>query len=130
MITVLRDATIFTGEAMVEDHALVIRGGVVLDIVRNAKVSARRGRFLPGRILAPGLIDAQVNGGGNLLFNNAPTPATEVAIAKAHAAAGHHAAFSDLHHRHARGHAKAAAASREARKIAAIFLASISKGRI
>ena len=38
----------------------------------------------PGRWLAPGFIDTQVNGGGDVLFNDAPTPDGIPAIAAAH----------------------------------------------
>lgn len=39
---------------------------------------------LAGDILAPGFIDTQVNGGGGVLFNDAPTAATIAAIGAAH----------------------------------------------
>jgi N-acetylglucosamine-6-phosphate deacetylase len=38
----------------------------------------------PGAWLAPGFIDLQVNGGGDVLFNNSPTPETIQTIAAAH----------------------------------------------
>jgi N-acetylglucosamine-6-phosphate deacetylase len=42
-------------------------------------------RHLPaGSWLAPGFIDLQVNGGGDVLFNNLPTPEAIAAIATAH----------------------------------------------
>src|SRR5512145_2715708 len=37
-----------------------------------------------GAWLAPGFIDVQVNGGGDVLFNDAPTPEAIAAIAAAH----------------------------------------------
>ena len=37
-----------------------------------------------GAWLAPGFIDLQVNGGGDVLFNNSPTPETIITIAGAH----------------------------------------------
>ncbi len=39
---------------------------------------------LGGQLLVPGFVDAQVNGGGGLLFNDAPTAATVRAIGAAH----------------------------------------------
>jgi N-acetylglucosamine-6-phosphate deacetylase len=79
----LCDAVIFTGEAFVEGHALLLKDGKVLDLVRKAPaeadiVSCRK------QILTPGLIDIQANGGGNILFNNTPTEDACLAIAKAH----------------------------------------------
>jgi N-acetylglucosamine-6-phosphate deacetylase len=38
----------------------------------------------PGTVLAPGFIDLQVNGGGGILLNDAPTPDAMRAIARAH----------------------------------------------
>lgn len=85
LLTVLHDATIFTGEAFVEGHALLVRDGKILDIVSRNKIPADAEKIsCADRILAPGYIDAQVNGGGNVLFNNEPTAETCLAIAKAH----------------------------------------------
>ena len=85
MPTALSDATIFTGEAMVEGHTLLVEGGKVLDIVADRATPAGAPKIsCAGQILAPGFIDAQVNGGGNILFNHAPTPESCIAIAKAH----------------------------------------------
>jgi N-acetylglucosamine-6-phosphate deacetylase len=84
-LTALTDATLFTGEAFVEGHALIIGGGRIIDIAQSRKIPADAERVsYPGRILAPGFIDVQVNGGGNLLFNNTPTAATCLGIAAAH----------------------------------------------
>jgi len=83
------DATILTGEAVVENHALLVGGGSIVDIVPNRHVPAEAQKIAcGGQILAPGLIDAQVNGGGNAQFNNDPSAATCLTIAKAHRAYG------------------------------------------
>jgi len=85
MLTALTDATIFTGEAFVETHALLIEDGKILDIAGNRKIPADAKKIsYAGKILAPGFIDAQVNGGGNVLFNNTPTVEACLAIAAAH----------------------------------------------
>jgi N-acetylglucosamine-6-phosphate deacetylase len=39
---------------------------------------------LGGHTVAPGFVDLQVNGGGDVLFNDAPTPETVEAIVRAH----------------------------------------------
>ena len=65
---------------------------VVIEDKQIVGVAARRDlpeevpvQELPaGQWLAPGFIDVQVNGGGDRLFNNDPTPATIAAIAAAH----------------------------------------------
>lgn len=84
-ITAFCDATILTGEATVEGHALLVRGVTVVDLVSNSKIPADAIKVsCPDQIIAPGLVDAQVNGGDNLLLNNAPTADTCLAITKAH----------------------------------------------
>lgn len=89
MLTALCEATIFTGEAMVEGHALLIRDGKILDIVAQSKTPADAHKInQSGHILAPGLIDVQVNGGGNIQLNNTPTAESCIAIANAHRAYG------------------------------------------
>ena len=85
MLTALCHATILTGESTVENHALLLNNGKVVDIVRSNAIPADARRILyPERLLVPGFIDAQVNGGGNLLFNQSPTAETALAIAHAH----------------------------------------------
>ena len=86
-VTALCDATILTGEAAVERHALLLQGGLILDIARQIPAEAEQVPC-PGLLLVPGLVDAQVNGGGNVLFNAEPAAATALAIAAAHMAAG------------------------------------------
>ncbi len=88
-LAALTQGVIFTGEAFVENHALLLKDGRVLDIVAQAAVPAEAEVYAcPEAILAPGFIDCQVNGGGNVLFNDQPTAEGAVAIARAHAAYG------------------------------------------
>src|SRR6476660_3905564 len=69
------------------NHALIlIAGGIVQSITprdENARCSSTE-IMPPGSILAPGFIDLQVNGGGGVLLNDAPTPDAMRAIARAH----------------------------------------------
>lgn len=51
---------------------------------------------LPGALLAPGFIDLQVNGGGGLLFNDAPALDTLAAITRAHRRRGTTALLATL----------------------------------
>ena len=84
-LTAFCNATILTGEAVVEGHALLVSGTSVVDIVSMNHVPADT-YTIPcnGQIIAPGLIDAQVNGGGNILLNNRPTAESCRAISLAH----------------------------------------------
>jgi N-acetylglucosamine-6-phosphate deacetylase len=73
---------LFTGEAMLDEHAVLIEDGRVVDIVPADSVTAER---LPDDIiLAPGFIDVQVNGGGGVLFNDTPDLPTLRRIVQAH----------------------------------------------
>lgn len=82
-------ARIFTGEHFLDGHAVLVDGARVLDVRPMADVPAGCSRHdLPGGTLAPGFIDAQVNGGGGVLFNEARTAEGVAAIAAAHARHG------------------------------------------
>lgn len=66
-------ARIFDGESLLEGRALVFSSAGIEAIV-SARNIPEECEIIPadGQILAPGLVDLQVNGGGGLLFNNAP----------------------------------------------------------
>ena len=68
------------------DCAVVIEGGEIIALTPRCDLpGAVPVRHLPdGAWLAPGFIDAQVNGGGDVLFNDNPTPEGIAAIAAAH----------------------------------------------
>lgn len=78
--------TVFDGEALYRNHAVVIEGERIRQLVPAAEVPASVPvRRLPdGAWLAPGFIDVQVNGGGDVLFNDSPTADGIAAIAAAH----------------------------------------------
>ncbi len=80
---------IFDGSKIVSDHALLVQGGVVRGVVARADVpGAARIERLEGGTLVPGYVDLQVNGGGGVMFNDAPSLATLEVIARAHAGLG------------------------------------------
>jgi N-acetylglucosamine-6-phosphate deacetylase len=85
MRRLLAGARIFTGRTILADHALLVDDAEILDIV-PAGSDCRAARLdLPDTsLLAPGLIDLQVNGGGGVLFNDSPTLQGILAIAAAH----------------------------------------------
>jgi len=78
--------TLFDGVNLRKDAAVLIRGGQIAGISGRDEVpSSVPLQELPDTLwLAPGFIDIQVNGGGDLLFNDAPTPGTIETIAQAH----------------------------------------------
>jgi N-acetylglucosamine-6-phosphate deacetylase len=81
----LINATLWTGERESRRTAVLVEHGIVQSLVADDALPAHvRIRDLGGGLLAPGLIDLQVNGGGGLLFNDAPTVATLARIAAAH----------------------------------------------
>lgn len=89
LTTALAGARIFDGDRWHEDGALLVRDGVVLDLVPAALVPAdARVERLDAGCLVPGFIDAQVNGGGGVLLNDAPTAEAMDRIWMAHRAFG------------------------------------------
>jgi N-acetylglucosamine-6-phosphate deacetylase len=78
--------TLFDGVNVRSDVAVLIRGGQIAGISARDDVPASVPvQELPDSMwLAPGFIDIQVNGGGDVLFNDAPTAATIQTIAQAH----------------------------------------------
>jgi N-acetylglucosamine-6-phosphate deacetylase len=78
--------SIFDGVTLRRDGAVVIEGPRIAGIVAKHELPQNLPvRHLPeGAWLAPGFIDAQVNGGGDVLFNDEPTAEGIAAIAAAH----------------------------------------------
>jgi N-acetylglucosamine-6-phosphate deacetylase len=78
--------TVFDGEAVHRDCAVIIEGTRIAGLVARSDVpAAMPTRMLPdGAWLAPGFIDVQVNGGGDVLFNDEPTPEGIAAIVAGH----------------------------------------------
>ncbi len=81
----LRARSIFTGDAMITDAAVLVHRGVVVDVLPVTDLPAGCRRHDYGdALIAPGFIDCQVNGGGGYLFNTTPTVATIRRIGDAH----------------------------------------------
>jgi len=78
--------TVFDGTVLHRHHAVVIEAGTITavlprrDLPRDVPVQELPG----GAWLAPGFIDVQVNGGGDVLFNDTPTVEGITAIVAAH----------------------------------------------
>lgn len=77
---------VFDGAAVRLHHAVVVEGEAIAAMVPRAEVpSSIAVHDLPdGAWLAPGFIDVQVNGGGDVLFNDNPSPEAIAAITAAH----------------------------------------------
>lgn len=72
-----------------DDVAVLVDGARIAAIVPQADVPPDAERTdLAGAMLVPGFIDTQVNGGGDVLFNDAPTVDTIRRIGAAHARFG------------------------------------------
>jgi N-acetylglucosamine-6-phosphate deacetylase len=77
---------VFDGVAVHEDTAVVIDGAQIAAVMPRAELPAiiPLREFGEDTWLAPGFIDIQVNGGGDVLFNDEPTPDGARAILAAH----------------------------------------------
>ncbi|MBN8229056.1 N-acetylglucosamine-6-phosphate deacetylase [Corallococcus macrosporus] len=90
MTTVLQGARVFTGDQVLEGHAVVLEGDSVHAVVPASAIPLNAAvHTLPGdTLLAPGFVDVQVNGAGGVLFNDTPTVEAALAIASAMRACG------------------------------------------
>ncbi len=86
MSVALLNGRVLRGDRLVEGKCVLIEAGRILEIVAPSARSMRRAaRFdLGGGLLLPGFIDSQVNGGGGVPFNDAPSVETIRAIGRAH----------------------------------------------
>jgi N-acetylglucosamine-6-phosphate deacetylase len=77
---------VFDGTEVRQHAAVVIDGTTITAVTPHADIPAGLAiHSLPDGIwLAPGFIDLQVNGGGDVLFNEIPTPEAILTIATAH----------------------------------------------
>ena len=89
-ITAFTNGPMLTGDAFVRGAALLIEHDRIVDVVNadDARMRGAKQVDLRGRMLLPGFIDVQVNGGGGVLFNDMPTVEGIRRIARAHARFG------------------------------------------
>jgi N-acetylglucosamine-6-phosphate deacetylase len=82
-------AEIFDGTKRQPQHAVIVDDARILDVVPQAALPADMPvHSLAGGVLAPGFIDAQVNGGGGFLLNDAPSADGVRTMCDAHARFG------------------------------------------
>ena len=85
MDTALFNARILTDDGFAQGLAVLLRGGRILDVVKETAIPADAARRdLGGGWLMPGFIDTQVNGGGGALFTEQPSVDKIVRIGQAH----------------------------------------------
>lgn len=85
MKTALINTTLFTGEEWLSQHAVIIENDKIVALCDENHLPVNvRTIDLKGQRLIPGLIDTQVNGGGGVLFNKAPSIESIRAIGAAH----------------------------------------------
>ncbi len=78
-------AAVLSGGAWLARHGVLVEGGRIAALLPEGEaVGSDRVQLPPGSLLAPGLVDIQVNGGGGVLFNDRPDQASARAIAAAH----------------------------------------------
>jgi N-acetylglucosamine-6-phosphate deacetylase len=88
-VLAIRGARIFDGEGWHDGKALLVSGQTVEGIIAAAALPADAETIdLPGGLLAPGFVDLQVNGGGGVMLNDAPSVETIRCICAAHAPFG------------------------------------------
>ena len=81
---------ILTPDGFIVGHALLIDGERISALVdaHDPRLARCRRIDVAGRVLLPGFIDTQVNGGGGVLFNDSPTLEGIRAIGAAHSRFG------------------------------------------
>ena len=79
----LRGATLYTGDLCIPHGTLLIEGDRIKDVVKDGEGPKNIPyEDVSGLILAPGFIDLQINGGGDILFNDAPSLETLVSLSR------------------------------------------------
>jgi N-acetylglucosamine-6-phosphate deacetylase len=86
MTLALINGRVLRDNGFVEGECVLLEGGRILDIVAASDARCRSAeKYDLGRqLLLPGFIDSQVNGGGGVLFNDAPSVDSIRAIGAAH----------------------------------------------
>ena len=86
MTLALTNARVLTPDGWHDDLAVLLDGERIVDLLPpgDPRVCDAHQHDLRGTMLVPGFIDVQVNGGGGVLFNEAPTVETLRRIGAAH----------------------------------------------
>ncbi|MEO8385811.1 MAG: N-acetylglucosamine-6-phosphate deacetylase, partial [Betaproteobacteria bacterium] len=86
MLQALINGRVLLDDGLVTDRVVLIEDGLIVAVVAldDTRCKMAAARDLEGALLLPGFIDIQVNGGGGVLFNDAPDIDTIRTIAAAH----------------------------------------------
>jgi len=86
MTLALVNGRVLGDEGLLEGRCVLLAGGRIVDVVPESDPRCAQASpyDLRGGLLLPGFIDVQVNGGGGVLFNDAPSVDTIRAIGAAH----------------------------------------------
>jgi N-acetylglucosamine-6-phosphate deacetylase len=85
MLQAFTNGKLLTDAGIESGRGLLVRNGIIEAIVSTSQIiGADRVIDLEGRLLTPGFIDVQVNGGGGVLFNDDPGIPAIQAIGAAH----------------------------------------------
>jgi N-acetylglucosamine-6-phosphate deacetylase len=83
MADALANARVLSAQGWRDDVVVIVEDGAILELAARIPSNAEV-HDLSGRMLLPGFIDCQVNGGGGVLFNDQPDAAGIRAIGAAH----------------------------------------------
>ncbi len=81
---ILFGAQVFDGTRLIDDHVVAIEAGLIVSVQPDSLALKGHRMALPGGILAPGLVDLQVNGGGGLMVDGQTDLAALQHICAAH----------------------------------------------
>jgi N-acetylglucosamine-6-phosphate deacetylase len=86
MVVALVNGRVLGDDGLVEGLCVLVEGTRILAVVTESdpRCKTAHRHDLQGQLLLPGFIDSQVNGGGGVLFNDAPSVETIRAIGHAH----------------------------------------------
>jgi N-acetylglucosamine-6-phosphate deacetylase len=86
MLQALINGHVAARDGFLDGYAVLVEDGWIADIVADTdpRIADTQRHDLGGAMLLPGFIDTQVNGGGGVLFNDAPTVETIRRMGAAH----------------------------------------------
>ena len=80
----ITNGRVFDGSTFRDGLTVRVRDGRIVEVSTDPVRPGETAHDLEGRLLAPGFIDLQVNGGGGVMFNDAPSVDTLRTMAAAH----------------------------------------------